>query len=277
MLEVGDVRGLLLVLQPESEDTPTGIKELIAPDGTMVVADHVYQAGDGDRLATAEGQTVLAIPHNAETDALEGNWLIQIASGAGRFEIWAAADDDGVRHVDIVVFTSEIRVFQTDLESRFEQALQLLGFELGTLELHLAEMRDTVDEDSAFVDYAVSSSGRDGAISVLLYEDVVGLDGKASVPGTLGAGERGNVIALEDDAAPLIIAHEIGHFVGLLHPVDGGGSDFLESTPLCPLDTVLDEPLSCPGSDNLMFRHITGSSLTDEQRFVIERSVIWHP
>jgi len=62
----------------------------------------------------------------------------------------------------------------------------------------------------------------------------------------------------------LTVAHEIGHFLALLHTVEGNGIffDFIEDTPQCPIDDVSEE---CPvvGNDNLLYPYDIGPQATD--------------
>ena len=68
--------------------------------------------------------------------------------------------------------------------------------------------------------------------------------------GELG-GDYGPLAAVEGD----VLAHEVGHFLGLFHSTEGDGSDAdpLEDTPQCPAATIGSSLESCPDYSNVMF------------------------
>lgn len=67
-----------------------------------------------------------------------------------------------------------------------------------------------------------------------------------------------------------ILAHELGHFLGLFHTSEQNGQSFdpLEDTPQC---TDFSNPTSCPDWGNLMFpsAHFQNTQLTNDQSFVL--------
>ena len=98
-----------------------------------------------------------------------------------------------------------------------------------------------------------------------------GIPGAAGVHGTASSGV---VVSIRDDTQLLgnVLAHEIGHFLGLFHTTEvyATGFDPLGDTAQCPRDQWSD-PLGCPGSDNLMFPYAvpTAQNLTPDQRSVV--------
>ncbi len=73
-----------------------------------------------------------------------------------------------------------------------------------------------------------------------------------------------------NDYTGIVLAHEIGHYIGLFHTTEQGGrgQDPLTDTPVCRRNQF---PSSCPDLGNLMFpfADITHTGLTADQSFVI--------
>lgn len=116
---------------------------------------------------------------------------------------------------------------------------------------------------------ALSAGGRGSAIDVFLVDQVdvaLGISGGLpGPPGMHGTGSSGVAmsVALFDDSVQFgrALAHELGHFLGLFHPVEADG---------VTLDPLADSPRD---SSNLMSRSATGGeSLTANQRNVLRSS-----
>lgn len=103
-----------------------------------------------------------------------------------------------------------------------------------------------------------------------------GIPGMAGLHGNSGAGLVFSTASLGQDNEQLgqTMAHEIGHFLGLRHTTEHGGSahDPITDTPECILP---DLAFLCGDSDNFMFAFALGGSqriTTQGQSFVVKRS-----
>lgn len=122
------------------------------------------------------------------------------------------------------------------------------------------------------LDALFRESDSDGGLHVFLIQDLEGTDfpsgvvGVASgIPGAVGvSGVRnaGVAVALTGDPAPsqnlsgLVMAHELGHFLGLWHTTERSGQvDPLSDTPSCPEEQLNDPSAAfqCPDATNIMF------------------------
>lgn len=86
-----------------------------------------------------------------------------------------------------------------------------------------------------------------------------GIPGPVLLHGASGSGiavsvnqlYKGNGIA----TIGAVLAHELGHFLGLMHTtgIKGGDRDPLEDTPVCSALTIVARPWTCPDALNAMF------------------------
>ncbi|OIP36971.1 MAG: hypothetical protein AUK47_14445 [Deltaproteobacteria bacterium CG2_30_63_29] len=103
--------------------------------------------------------------------------------------------------------------------------------------------------------------------------------GIPGVPGVHGNGGAGLVFTSADlqgapDQLGQTMGHEVGHFLGLRHTSERGGSEYdpLDDTPRC---SNPEDPYGCPDVGNLMFPFAVDtdqSSVTANQRFVLQRN-----
>ena len=112
----------------------------------------------------------------------------------------------------------------------------------------------------------------------------LGLPGPAGIHGTGASGvvftseflgqtftDQSGQIIDGDNYTGVVLAHEVGHYIGLFHTTEsfGGGEDPLQDTPECPRR---DFPEDCPDLNNLMFplAGIDHTEVTADQSFVIK-------
>jgi HEAT repeat protein len=114
-----------------------------------------------------------------------------------------------------------------------------------------------------------------------------GIPGPPALPGLPGGGVVVSLVALEFDPTLVgqIMAHEGGHYLGLMHTTERTGTifDLLEDTPQCPAseydtdgDDAVDDEECAPsgGSSNLMFWSADGrpQQVSADQGFVLLRN-----
>jgi hypothetical protein len=181
---------------------------------------------------------------NVETDARVGRFLVAMR---------ALLDDAGV---DIEI--AQYFVPANDLRERYR--LLRTESEIGDMMVDIVPPIETWEE----------------ALTVNLYlvDDFVGssLVGRAGgIPGPVGVHgiPDGGVFASTSgwgsgtgpEFAAEVSAHEIGHFVGLLHTSEfSGGQDPLSDTPYCDMRRFA--PANCADRTNLMFPLAGGTNLT---------------
>jgi hypothetical protein len=272
-----DLRGFLVLATSAETGGTVRIDQLIGADGATIVDDGVFWLGDGTRKASNSSALALALPNHDVSVSAGGLWRLQFGEPVpANVEVWTAMEAEGPRRVDVRVLASEIRLFETDLALRVEGALRLLDLELGDLRVELAPLSDTVSLADIDNELERIPAGPAGSLTIALYASISGASGYARIPGVPRSGTRPGAIAVVDGFGSLLLAHEIGHFVGLHHPTDETGHDLLDSTPECALEVFEEDPESCPDLDNLMAPHPIDTKLTDEQRYVIAHSLIWH-
>ena len=171
----------------------------------------------------------------------------------------------------------------------------------------LARYQDLIESDlGALMQKSLVQGANDNALNVFFVHTISGgaLDGyiilgeSAGIPGVPIRGTTGSGMAVTTadfpSAAGIVDiadtwAHEGGHWLGLFHPTESGGTSFdpLADTPQCTKDRDANgngnmEPSECInfGADNEMFwtstASIAHSNLTPNQSFVLLRNPAVH-
>ncbi len=140
--------------------------------------------------------------------------------------------------------------------------------------------------------FALSAGARNPGINLFfvreIYETLAISGGTPGPPGMQGTGASGIAFSIDklDDPELLgkVIAHEIGHYLGLFHTSEQTGFvlDPLPDTPECRLDRDSDgdgmlslEECQDSGADNLMFWAISsGTEITADQKAVLRSALI---
>ncbi len=150
----------------------------------------------------------------------------------------------------------------TDLLDELQvRLLEPIGAELGTVRYRDLPSDNDVVEDGNETRRLCEDHSRPGphgaSINVAIVADLAYTSGHAGgSPGPPGVyGTPASCVVIERlggaRSTGLLMAHELGHYLGLRHTTElNGGSDPISDTPVCADGTPVDQ---CPDYDNLMF------------------------
>jgi hypothetical protein len=280
-------------LNPVAPSGRTPLLSMLVPNNPAVeAAPQGYELGVFvDRNSSAE---LVVASRDAQRSILDLN-LFYVGGGessiAGGFHPGDAA---------VATMISELR-----------SGYAAIGLELGAVreydvtgalreELSVIETRDVLDDQGNPIDvellgldqlFQLSAGLDDGGINLFLVSDmgfILGVSG--GIPGALGVHgtpTSGVAVALDTngngDRFVATAMHEISHQMGLFHTseLDGRVFEPLGDTASCGKGRDRDGdgllyPSECDGAgaDNLMFWAGSGSALSDQQREVLQRSLI---
>ncbi|MFH1808406.1 MAG: hypothetical protein ABIJ09_06670 [Pseudomonadota bacterium] len=281
------VASFTVVLRDEQLLRPA-VTRLVAPDGTLLldVDDDTADLNPGYHYPGAVAVLVPATD-DAAAQPRPGTYRMQV----GTFDpaVWDSLEplDGELEQVDVVLERAGRQGGLLDLNLHFATATGLhasaapqstevqallsriegsyrfrAGLALGRVEYADLPPSAAVVEDGDEVRALCATQAQPGAqgtaVNVFVVNELAftaGLSGGIpGPPGVYGSPASGIVIAYQGDGARtgVLLAHELGHFLGLRHTTEttGGRHDPILDTPECPVGT---SATSCPDYGNLMF------------------------
>ncbi|MCA9567982.1 MAG: hypothetical protein KC656_09070 [Myxococcales bacterium] len=229
-------------------------------DGGLLPVKHKLTAGIVDTSSTyTAGTANVSVVFKTDPDPSGGVLHVNLVYGG----------DTGQDPAIVAATQAAVEVWRSTYRS--------VGIELELLEYTVEHGSLSAPSQGSAVEYSeIARTTRLGAVNIVLLENIVGFEGAlgfaGNIPGpltpspvsavavdtTLSAGADGT---FDDNDIRLMgetIAHEVGHYLGLYHPVEGSWSawDNLDDTPDC---TSSQECTATLG-DNLMFPYPVGCS-----------------
>lgn len=298
-------------------DQRIGITSLVAPDGTVLLDDSdpelipinppAIRYPQASAVLVPNSDDAAAAPQAGEYTLTAGMWEIDFEAEDPFVPVEGTIESIDVTFepatergglVDLNVFTTPSMADEVDddyvalMVASINSYYVGAGIEMGEVSLYdLPEEAERMANSESIRELCRANSlpgPRHGSVNIFLVQEIafaLGFTGGSpSPPGIYGVAASG--IVAEKGGTPgrtgLLVAHELGHFLGLRHTTDfsqpdGGsltvtGHDPLSDTPECAAGVALE---SCPDRDNLMFPTIhfgADLSLTPAQLAVVAGS-----
>lgn len=291
-----DVVSFQLVAVTSSSTTAVAIDNLVRPDNTTIAGSlDVFQGMTSPfRLIEHEGHGSALVPQNSKVahQPTPGTWRFNVTATPASVRGWMRRAPGGESTVTSSVFDLDIYIagnLQAGLSASTAQGhsdmVALLsqiqsywtahGLSIGQVVYHdiSSQYLNIADRDVLAQMFANETSqvGRAGALAIFFVRDLLGGNAvgiSGGIPGAMGLpGTGGSGVALAWQSGRMdmngdILAHELGHFVGLYHvtETDGSLNDVVDDTLQC--SSAPNQGLEQPCKDNVMFPYV----LTDENR-----------
>ncbi len=300
----------LVVFADDSDDLQVGFRRIEGPGGAVLydgadpksaLARPFFYIGTGSVLLPGSDAAGAALQPGTyrfwpQTYELRFDQLVPQAGTVERVAAVLRRDGPAGGLLDLAVHlapgtglsakAAPTDAYVKDLVSKLgELGRGLFGFSLGSVRfLDLPASADTVttSDQARELREGYSQAGPRGLdVNVLLskdltfgYKAVAG--GIPGVPGLVGRPASGIVAEKQPTGAQMgkLLAHELGHYLGLYHTTEADGSvDLLSDTPFCGAGVQVE---ACPDRQNLMFPQYLLSpeplSLSEGQRRLAQGS-----
>lgn len=281
-----------------------GLASLLGPQGAAEIDDSTLGA-TSLRYHSEELEPLLAaVPQRSAKQALPpapGQWRLRLGEGSAivpateiELELWLRRAAGPVPdRLNVNVFAAPATIAAKDAEALVALAFaEFAGLELGTVQVFALPDTATVIDEADLAELWAGTAAVDPApaLNVIMAAELstgsfslLGIT--PSIPGPARRhGTRASGIAIQVSGDPafdaIVLAHESGHYAGLLHTTESGilGTfDALDDTPECLTPGNI---MFCPDHDNVMFYAAAnvdtpGKTLSPQQQAVIQASALY--
>lgn len=268
------------------EATPYPAHVVLSPSPRPAIAAELHQAVDADgvafdiaELSMGDGPRIGIRPLARLPTLVQPAQMIELlmrATAPAQVNIAQFSRPGSGSGLRIYV-VDLARVSQEHIETAAQRAGAILGLDLSVVYREVSDddvARFAVLEDDLELDAMVASDTRDGlGMSVFIVREIgeATLGRTTSSPISPFVGEGGVVISSLAPELGLVLAHEVGHALGLHHTTERDGRivEGLRDTQPCRGDANADGVISaseCVEGTNLMFWSPAGSRLSGSQR-----------
>ncbi|MBK8481286.1 MAG: hypothetical protein IPL40_08940 [Proteobacteria bacterium] len=311
--EVGADAVSLIIFAEDSDGLRVALRRLVAPDGTVLV-DSDDPSAAPLRASAYIGTATLLLPGSDDPRAALQVGSYELTVGTyepARFDALVPVEGaleriavvtrrragGGLLDLNLHVTPGTGLTAATAPESDYAQGVlarvdslfrQRFGVALG--EVRWADLPASADavpdgnQARALVSSAAVDSGSHGSAANVFFVKTLGFAAGFAgvvpgVPGLLKRPASGVVLARSADVQTMgaLMAHELGHFLGLWHtsdPEGSGANDPISDTPACAAGSAT---ASCPDRSNLMFPSfvVRGALAISSGQAAVLRSSPW--
>lgn len=296
--------GFTLLVNAPSNNEVIGIAELKPPVGISLIKDYAMAAhatqvfGGLGWIAGADPQTDIADAWPVK----KGNWQYSLGDddgsiSKGHVSLWVRRTSDGQFHggvMDVNVFIAPGVASQGYMTQALNAmfSVDYAGITLGDVNwFSLPASATVISTDTEYRQIIQSSAGVGTvpALNLFVVQDfsdnefgqafgiAAGIPGSPMKHGTMMSGVA---YAPTGDAVydGTVLRHEIGHLGGLFHTTEFqfNETDPITDTPVCPSNTIANQPNNCPDFGNMMFPISYGANaITPAQAIVLRGSGLY--